>query len=176
MDAERKISDTIDVLESIPSPSLKKNKRFLHFFKLKFFVFFLIIVILSTILLCIGLLINYERDNNVILTIDAWKDKLSKGNKFYIICALHCCSLAHIYYILEKQFWFDSGFQELKEALNVRQNTRRAKNVIVFIGDGMGPITTTAARIYKYKEEGLLSWEKFPHMGLLKVNTLLFLL
>lgn len=80
MDVERKISETIDVLESIPSPSLEKKKKFLHFLKLKFFVFFLIIVILSTILLCIGLLINNEHDNNVILTIDAWKDKLSKGN------------------------------------------------------------------------------------------------
>ncbi|MCW3479986.1 alkaline phosphatase [Neisseriaceae bacterium JH1-16] len=35
-----------------------------------------------------------------------------------------------------------------------------AKNVIFFLGDGMGPATVTAARIYKYKEEGLLNMEK----------------
>ena len=26
-----------------------------------------------------------------------------------------------------------------------------AKNVVFFLGDGMGPVTTTAARIWKYK-------------------------
>ncbi len=36
-----------------------------------------------------------------------------------------------------------------------------AKNIIFFLGDGMGPTTITAARIYKYKEEGLLNFEKF---------------
>ncbi len=35
-----------------------------------------------------------------------------------------------------------------------------AKNVIFFLGDGMGPTTVTAARIYKYKEEGELHMEK----------------
>ncbi|WP_211227590.1 alkaline phosphatase [Chitinibacter tainanensis] len=35
-----------------------------------------------------------------------------------------------------------------------------AKNVIFFLGDGMGPATVTAARIYKYKEEGELNMEK----------------
>jgi alkaline phosphatase len=35
-----------------------------------------------------------------------------------------------------------------------------AKNVIFFLGDGMGPTTVTAARIYKYKEEGELNMEK----------------
>lgn len=34
-----------------------------------------------------------------------------------------------------------------------------AKNVIFFLGDGMGPTTVTAARIYKYKEEGALHME-----------------
>ncbi len=36
-----------------------------------------------------------------------------------------------------------------------------AKNVIFFLGDGMGPTTITAARIYKYKEEGALNMDKF---------------
>ena len=49
-----------------------------------------------------------------------------------------------------------------------------AKNVIVFIGDGMGMTTITAARIYKGQlagqsgEEYQLSYEKFPTVGLSK--------
>lgn len=50
----------------------------------------------------------------------------------------------------------------------------RAKNVILFIGDGMGPSTVTAARIYEGQkrgqtgEENLLSFEKFPQTALVK--------
>lgn len=39
------------------------------------------------------------------------------------------------------------------------QAAGEAKNVIFFLGDGMGPATVTAARIYKYKEEGALNME-----------------
>jgi alkaline phosphatase len=63
------------------------------------------------------------------------------------------------------------GRAELDEALNVAINNKVAKNVILFIGDGMGPNTVTATRIYKHGESGRLTFEKFPHMGLLKVST-----
>ncbi len=49
-----------------------------------------------------------------------------------------------------------------------------AKNVILFIGDGMGISTVTAARIYAGQkrgepgEENLLSFEKFDHVALVK--------
>lgn len=62
------------------------------------------------------------------------------------------------------------GKSELNEALNVAVNTKIAKNVIVFVGDGMGPNTVTATRIYKHGENGRLTFERFPHMGLLKVS------
>ena len=51
-----------------------------------------------------------------------------------------------------------------------------AKNVILFIGDGMGISTLTAARILKgqlsgkHGEEEELHFEKFPNMALIKVN------
>lgn len=70
----------------------------------------------------------------------------------------------------EQSEWFDSGLDELQAALQIRTNTGRAKNVILFVGDGMGPNTVTATRILKHGEGGLLEWEKFPHMGLLKVS------
>jgi alkaline phosphatase len=43
-----------------------------------------------------------------------------------------------------------------------------AKNVIFFLGDGMGPTTVTAARIFKYKEEGLLNFEKLERTARIK--------
>ncbi|RNJ64348.1 MAG: alkaline phosphatase [Porphyrobacter sp. IPPAS B-1204] len=50
----------------------------------------------------------------------------------------------------------------------------KAKNVILFIGDGMGISTITAARIYEAQkrgetgEENTLSFEKFPNVALVK--------
>ncbi len=43
-----------------------------------------------------------------------------------------------------------------------------AKNVIFFLGDGMGPTTITAARIYKYKEEGSLHFEQLERTARIK--------
>ena len=51
-----------------------------------------------------------------------------------------------------------------------------AKNVILFMGDGMGVPTSSAARIYMAQsrnltgEEAQLSWERMPHVALSKVN------
>ena len=48
--------------------------------------------------------------------------------------------------------------------------------MILFVGDGMGVSTVTAARIYQGQslnqtgEEGLLSFERFPHMAHAKVG------
>ena len=54
---------------------------------------------------------------------------------------------------------------------------RRPKNVVLFVGDGMGLNTVAAARIYKGQsregvsgEEASLEWESFPSVGLLKVS------
>jgi alkaline phosphatase len=50
----------------------------------------------------------------------------------------------------------------------------KAKNVILFIGDGMGISTITAARIYEAQkrgetgEENVLSFERFPNLALVK--------
>ena len=43
-----------------------------------------------------------------------------------------------------------------------------AKNIIFFLGDGMGSTTITAARLFKYKEEGLLNMEKMPRSARIK--------
>ena len=69
------------------------------------------------------------------------------------------------------------GQNELKESLNLQYNTNIAKNVIIFIGDGMGISTVSAARIFnrqirrKTFEDAAMAWEKFPHCSLSKVRT-----
>ncbi len=59
-----------------------------------------------------------------------------------------------------------------RSELEVNENL--AKNVILFIGDGMGVSTVTAARIFegqslgKLGESHVLSFESFPHVALVK--------
>ena len=56
--------------------------------------------------------------------------------------------------------------------------TAKAKNVILFIGDGMGISTITAARIYDGQSKGMsgednkLSFEEFPNLSLVKTYNL----
>ena len=47
-----------------------------------------------------------------------------------------------------------------------------AKNVVFFLGDGMGPVTTTAARIWKYKEEGRMTMDTLPYTARVKTYSL----
>lgn len=67
------------------------------------------------------------------------------------------------------------GQQDLKDSLYIFPNTRVAKNVIIFVGDGMGVSTVMASRIYQGQMEGRagedsqLSFEKFPYSALSKV-------
>ncbi|CAG9788274.1 unnamed protein product [Diatraea saccharalis] len=68
----------------------------------------------------------------------------------------------------DNQFWKDLAKKELEEALHTKWNLNAAKNVIIFVGDGMGPNTVTATRMYMGGESHRLSYEQFPHMGLLK--------
>lgn len=69
--------------------------------------------------------------------------------------------------------WFtaDSAAIEAKQAV---LTPKTAKNIILFVGDGMGVSTLTASRIHQGQlagepgEEGLLSFEHFPHTALVK--------
>ena len=47
-----------------------------------------------------------------------------------------------------------------------------AKNVILFIGDGMGPVTVTASRIFKYGEAGSLAMDTMPRAARIKTFSL----
>ena len=56
--------------------------------------------------------------------------------------------------------------------LNVALAAGEAKNVIFFLGDGMGPVTKTAARIYKYGESGSLTMDTMPYTSRIKTFSL----
>lgn len=70
--------------------------------------------------------------------------------------------------------YYRDGQTALKRALAVKPNTRRAKNVILFVGDGMGLSTVTASRIWEGQSRGVdgesnsLSFERLPHVALSK--------
>lgn len=70
----------------------------------------------------------------------------------------------------------EDATKTLNEKLAQITNTETARNVVFFIGDGMGVSTVTAGRIYKGQrrgasgEEAQLDFEKFPHTGYAKVR------
>ena len=71
--------------------------------------------------------------------------------------------------------WFKDSAANVEAKTQIEEKTT-AKNVILFVGDGMGISTLTAARIYQGQqlagnqggEENLLSFEHFPHTALVK--------
>jgi len=74
------------------------------------------------------------------------------------------------------KYWIEKGQASLDKADRIANNKKKAKNVILFIGDGMGISTITASRIFEGQsqpgnrggEEHSLSFEKFPHVALSK--------
>ncbi|XP_075725936.1 alkaline phosphatase, tissue-nonspecific isozyme-like isoform X4 [Rhipicephalus microplus] len=74
-----------------------------------------------------------------------------------------------------RSYWERLGDEIIQEKLSRQPVTNLAKNVVLFLGDGMGVSTVTAARIYKGQskynnsgEEYVLSWERFPYVALSK--------
>ena len=70
--------------------------------------------------------------------------------------------------------WFVAGQKALARALKLTPLRGHAKNLILFIGDGMSVTTVTAARIFEGQlrgesgEENLLSFERLPFLALAK--------
>jgi alkaline phosphatase len=67
-----------------------------------------------------------------------------------------------------KKFWIDQGQSLLKKKLSQKLNLNKAKNLVIFIGDGMGLGTLMATRSYMNDVNTQLSFENFPHTGLSK--------
>jgi alkaline phosphatase len=75
------------------------------------------------------------------------------------------------------QDWYEAGQRFIRDAEKLEPRARKAKNVIFFVGDGMGISTLTAARILEGQmqgrtgEENRLSFEDFPYAALSKTYT-----
>lgn len=118
--------------------------------KMNIIYFLSVVIVLLVAALCYTLIILFEKSTDAVdqISDDILQKKLP----------------------LEQHIWHKISIDELRQSLKYEHNTKKAKNVILFVGDGMGISTVTATRIYKYGEEGALSWESFPHVGLLKVS------
>ncbi|KAJ8923112.1 hypothetical protein NQ315_001665 [Exocentrus adspersus] len=68
----------------------------------------------------------------------------------------------------DQKFWKNNAAKAVRERLERKMNHNRAKNVILFLGDGMSIPTVAAARVYLGGEEEQLTFEKFPYSGLSK--------
>jgi len=76
----------------------------------------------------------------------------------------------------DSNVWYEGGVKLIEDNLKVKENRNTAKSAVLFVGDGMGITTITAARIYDgqlkddimYGEENVLSWETFPWTALAK--------
>ena len=70
--------------------------------------------------------------------------------------------------------WYKAGANVVAASKAQAINTNKAKNVILFVGDGMGISTLTAARILQGQqrgeagEENLLSFETLPYTAIVK--------
>jgi len=70
--------------------------------------------------------------------------------------------------------WFTDAQTAINDKATSETPSANAKNVILFVGDGMGISTLTASRILKGQkqgldgEEGYLSFESFPYSALVK--------
>ncbi|XP_064372799.1 intestinal-type alkaline phosphatase-like [Dromaius novaehollandiae] len=75
-------------------------------------------------------------------------------------------------------YWNEGARRRLELALALQPVARRAKNIILFMGDGMGLPTVSAARIYQGQlaggsgEDNVLAMETFPHVALAKTYTI----
>ena len=111
-----------------------------------------------------------ERDRNVDHPVHKWFEAAQKEPLF---------NRRYKRGISGREEWWANGQEALRKALEKQKlNQNVAKNVIIFIGDGMGISTATASRIFEGNEkddevpgeQNFLSFEKFPYTGLAKVN------
>ncbi|XP_058056086.1 membrane-bound alkaline phosphatase-like [Anopheles bellator] len=69
----------------------------------------------------------------------------------------------------DREYWLATGQSRLRRQIGLSELNRRvAKNVIIFIGDGLSIPTLAATRVYLGGEERELSFERFAHTGLAK--------
>jgi alkaline phosphatase len=64
----------------------------------------------------------------------------------------------------DPQKWIDNAHQTIETILDRKRNNNVAKNLILFLGDGMGISTITAGRIYKGQKKNQSGEEEVTYM------------
>ncbi|MGI8466910.1 MAG: alkaline phosphatase [Pyrinomonadaceae bacterium] len=104
--------------------------------------------------------------------------------KVFVLASLFCFIISTFAQTTQPQFpvkrqesadtWLKDGRAAIERSIALKPNKKRAKNVILFLGDGMGVSTITAARILEGQlrgesgEENRLSFEEFPYSAFSK--------
>ena len=89
-----------------------------------------------------------------------------------LICVALCTTLAHAdeaRIVQGDDVYFKAAKAQMARIMAQERNTNRAKNVILFVGDGFGVASMTAARIFEGQQRGVdgvsnkLAHEEFPY-------------
>ncbi len=97
-----------------------------------------------------------------------------KANRLIVIALVTLCLTARVVAAENQQTWVDEGKAALAAAKKLKPIQGKAKNVILFIGDGMGVSTVTGGRIFEGQQRGAdgernqLAFEKLPYLALAK--------
>uniref|UniRef100_A0A4Y0BNB1 alkaline phosphatase n=1 Tax=Anopheles funestus TaxID=62324 RepID=A0A4Y0BNB1_ANOFN len=98
----------------------------------------LLLIVFGIVLLCIGFIVVYENEGQVVATVDLFADELPP----------------------EQAIWFESNLAELRNAFRVvEENKKRARNVILFVA--LDSVDSSYADTRPI-------WESFPHLALLR--------
>ncbi len=101
------------------------------------------------------------------------KAALSRASR-WVVSVLCLCFCGGAPAAESPEQWFREGRAAVEQAKHLQPITGKARNVILFVGDGMGLSTVAAARILEGQlrggtgEENLLSFEKLPYVALIK--------
>lgn len=89
-----------------------------------------------------------------------------------------CCLCAPTENVKDKIYWYNRNYELINRRLsyfNLKpESLVRVKNVIVFVGDGLGLTTITASRVYKKQKlrnsESKLVFDEFPASALIQTD------
>lgn len=97
---------------------------------------------------------------------------------FLLLLTFSCCLHGQATSARDKFYWYDRNYELIKQKLsyfNLKQeNLVRVKNVVFFVGDGMGLTTITASRVLKRQRSGnaddKLAFDDFPATALIQTD------
>lgn len=98
-------------------------------------------------------------------------------NKLFLLSFVFiCCSSSRAASLRNKSFWYDRNYELIRQRMASvsPEQLMRVKNVVLFVGDGMGLTTITASRVLKRQTlnspEEKLTFDDFPATALIQTE------